>query len=68
VQTDWDHVEIRYVPQPAAVEQTIDSTALTTRVRNVLGQPVEVVLRRVEGIPRSSNGKYEDCISLIPTE
>jgi phenylacetate-CoA ligase len=68
VQIDWDRIEIRYVPQSAAVQEQFDSEALTTRVRNVLGQPVDVVLRRVENIARSANGKYEDCISLLPGE
>jgi phenylacetate-CoA ligase len=64
VQTDLDHVEIRYVPE--APERPIDLSELTQRVRNVLRQPVEVSVRSVDQIDRSHRGKYEDCISLVP--
>ncbi len=63
VQTDFDHVEIRYVVE--LPQQTVNLRALTDRVRAVLSQPVDVVLRAVDSIERSPSGKYEDCISLV---
>jgi phenylacetate-CoA ligase len=65
VQTDLDHIEILYVPKSA--DQPVDIAALTECVRNTLGQPVGVTLRVVDSIPRSRSGKYEDFISLVPT-
>jgi phenylacetate-CoA ligase len=65
VQLDFERIEIRYVP---AAERPIDIAALTQRLRTVLRQPVEVIVRSVERIERSSSGKYEECISLVPSE
>lgn len=67
VQTDLDRVEIRYIPQDEHSEQRIDHRGLTEHVRSVLRQPVEVTVQRVAQIQRSRSGKYEDCISLVPT-
>ena len=64
VQTDFDHIEIRYVPE--STDQPIDLLALTESVRSTLGQPVDVTVRAVDAIPRSRNGKYEDFISQVP--
>ena len=63
VQTDFDRIEIRFVPQPT--DRPIDVPALTQRVRTVLRQPVEVAVRSVDRIDRSLGGKYEECISLV---
>jgi phenylacetate-CoA ligase len=68
VQTDFDHIEIKYVPEPGSMDHPIDVEALTQRVRTVLGQPVEVAVHAVEAIERSRSGKFEDCISLVPWE
>jgi phenylacetate-coenzyme A ligase PaaK-like adenylate-forming protein len=68
VQTDFNHVEIRYVADDDAAGRPIDLAALTERVRRVLRQPVDVSVRRVSQIERSSNGKYEDCISLVASD
>jgi phenylacetate-CoA ligase len=65
VQADFDNVEIKYVSADKDLDRPIDVPALTERVRAVLGQPVDVTVRRVEEIERSSSGKYEDCISLV---
>jgi phenylacetate-CoA ligase len=66
VQTDFDHIEIKYVPEgtPGAV----DLAALTQRVRTVLKQPVDVTLRAVDSIERTATGKFEDCISLVASD
>jgi phenylacetate-CoA ligase len=63
VQTDLDHIEIRYVRES---DRPIDLVALTERVRNALGQPVDVSLRVVNKIERSPSGKFENFISLVP--
>jgi len=65
VQTEFNHVEIRYVPDDDASDEAIDLPALTAQVRTVLRQPVDVSVRRVSQIERSRSGKYEDCISLV---
>lgn len=64
VQTDFDHVEIRYVRE--LDDRPIDLAALTQRVRSALRQPVEVSLRVVNKIERSRSGKFEVFISLVP--
>jgi phenylacetate-CoA ligase len=66
VQTDFGHIEIRYVPCGEA--KPVDLISLTNRVRAVLGQPVKITVHPVEKIERSSTGKFEDCISLVPGE
>ena len=68
VQTDFNHVEIRYVADENATDRPIDLAALTERVRKVLRQPVDVSVRRVVQIERSRGGKYEDCISLVASD
>ena len=65
VQTDFDAIEIRYVPDDGAADRPVDLAALTERVRAVLRQPVDVTVRRVAEIARSRSGKYEDCVSLV---
>jgi phenylacetate-CoA ligase len=63
VQTDFEHVEIRYVAELPG--EDINAAGLAERVKAVLRQPVNVAVRAVERIERSPSGKYEDCISLI---
>ena len=66
IQHDFDRIEILFVSDGS--ERQIDLPALTERIRSVLGQPVDVTVRRVEAIERSPSGKYEDCISLVPAD
>ncbi len=66
IQHDFDRIEILFVPDGS--DRQIDLPALTERIRSVLGQPVDVTVRRVEAIERSPSGKYEDCISLVPAD
>jgi phenylacetate-CoA ligase len=66
VQTDFDHVEILYVPDGS--DRPINLPALTQQVRSALRQPVEVSVRPVPQIARGEGGKYEDCVSLVPTD
>jgi phenylacetate-coenzyme A ligase PaaK-like adenylate-forming protein len=64
VQTDFDHIEIRYVPE--GTPGPVDLAALTQRVRTVLAQPVDVTVHAVDKIERAAIGKFEDCVSLVP--
>jgi len=66
VQTDFDNIEIKYVPH--GEPGPIDLAALTQRVRSVLSQKVDVTVRAVERIERSASGKFEDCVSLVAAE
>jgi phenylacetate-CoA ligase len=66
VQTDLDHIEIKYVPGDGA--GFVDIAGLTERVRRVLGQPVDVTACPVEKIERATPGKFEDCVSLVPAD
>ncbi len=66
VQLAFDHVEIRYVPMEPS--QTNDVTALETYVRERLQEPVKLTVQPVDTIARSSGGKYEDCLCLIPAD
>ncbi len=63
VQTDFEHVEIRYVPEKSA--RPADLVGLTERLRGALHQQVNVTLRPVDAIERSPSGKYEDFVSLV---
>jgi phenylacetate-CoA ligase len=64
IQKDFDHLEIRYVPDDA--RRPIDLSALTDHIRNELRQQVSVTVCPVDRIDRSPTGKYEDFISLVP--
>jgi phenylacetate-CoA ligase len=63
VQTDFDHIEIKYVPD--SLEHPVNLVALTNHVRAALRQHVDISVSQVERIERSTGGKYEDCICLI---
>lgn len=66
IQLDLDRVEVRWVGErdPA----TVDVDGVTERVRSVLRAPVEVTITKVDAIPRSRSGKFEEFISLIPRD
>jgi phenylacetate-CoA ligase len=66
VQLDLDRIEIRWVSD--GTDRPVDLVALTSQVRSVLRQPVEVSVRKVDVIERSPSGKFEDCVSLVPHE
>ena len=65
IQTDFDNIEIKYVPDGAP--EPVQLPALNRRVREVLGHPVTVTVSAVDKIERTATGKYEDCISLVPS-
>jgi len=62
VQIDFQHIEIRYVSE--GEPQEIDVAGLTQQVSRALKQRISVTVRRVNEIPRTRTGKYEDCVSL----
>ena len=64
-QTDFDNIEIKYVPDGAP--EPVQIRPLTRRVRAILGQPVNVTVSAVDKIERTATGKYEDRISLVPS-
>jgi phenylacetate-CoA ligase len=65
IQLDLDRVEVRWVGErdPA----TVNVDGLTERVRSVLRAPVDVIITKVDAIPRKS-GKFEEFISLVPPD
>ncbi len=63
VQTGKDSIMVTY-----AMERELNSheeRLLTTALRTSLGYSYQLTCRRVESIPRSPNGKFEDFISQV---
>lgn len=57
---------VRYVPEPGF--RSVDEGTISARLRERLGQ-VEIIMERVEAIPRTSNGKFRAVIcNLSPAE
>jgi phenylacetate-CoA ligase len=63
VQTELDHIEVRYVPD--GTDAPVDTDKVAQRVREVLRQPVTVSLSSVERLGRITYGKIDDCVSLV---
>lgn len=64
VQTDYDAVEVRYVP----LAGNVDAAGLETYMRGVLSQTTRISAVPVATIERSPSGKYEDFVSLVGGE
>jgi phenylacetate-CoA ligase len=64
VQTDYDRIEIRYVPPRDG--RNADETGLEAYVRKALDPSLHVRAVAVEEIPRAVSGKFEDYLSLVP--
>jgi phenylacetate-CoA ligase len=64
IQEDLSTIRVKFVP--AAAYSTRDGEMLRQRIRDRVG-PVEVVLERVDDIPRTSNGKFRAVISHVQT-
>jgi hypothetical protein len=64
VQTDYDCIEVRYVPLHG--EQYLDEAGLQAYVRESLDSGLRVRTVAVEKIPRAASGKFEDFLSLVP--
>lgn len=65
VQTDYDTIEVRYVPlnnEPA------DDAGLQDYIRRTIDESLRVRTVAVSEIPRTSSGKFEDFISLVPRQ
>jgi phenylacetate-CoA ligase len=63
VQESFSRVRVRYVPGPAFTPGALDS--LRRRLCDRLGQ-VDVVMERVDTIPRTARGKFRAVICDIP--
>jgi phenylacetate-CoA ligase len=66
IQLDLDRVEVRWAGDrnPA----TVDVDGVIERVRSVLRAPVDVTITKVDAIPRTRSGKFEEFISLVPPD
>jgi len=64
VQTDYDRIEVRYVPLHAS--RTADTIGLERCVRELIDSSFSVTAIPVDEIQRSESGKYEDYLSLVP--
>jgi phenylacetate-CoA ligase len=64
VQTDYDCIEVRYVPPRDG--RNPDEAGLEAYVRKTLDPSLRVSAVAVEEIPRAASGKFEDFLSLVP--
>ena len=64
VQTDYDRIEVRYVPLSGG--RDTDEAGLEAYVRRALDPSLRVHAVAVDDIPRSASGKFEDFLSLVP--
>jgi len=63
VQLTHTEIEFRYIPAEDA--QVNDLPGLTGYLRTKLHPSLAVRLAPADSIPRSTGGKYEDCMSLV---
>ncbi|HET7166179.1 MAG TPA: hypothetical protein VFI94_13665, partial [Pseudolabrys sp.] len=63
VQTDYDAIEVRYVPLSKAKP---DEAGLQAYLREAIDKSLNVRAVAVDNIPRSASGKFEDFLSLVP--
>jgi phenylacetate-CoA ligase len=63
VQTDYDAIEVRYVPLSKAKP---DQAGLQAYLREAIDKSLNVRAVAVDEIPRSASGKFEDFLSLVP--
>jgi phenylacetate-CoA ligase len=63
VQTDYDAIEVRYVPLSKA---KADEAGLQAYLRDAIDRSLNVRAIAVDEIPRSPSGKFEDFLSLVP--
>jgi phenylacetate-CoA ligase len=64
VQTDYDQIEVRYVPLDSS--RQADEDGLERCLRETIDGSFKVRAVAVEQIPRSASGKFEDYLSLVP--
>lgn len=63
VQTDFDHIEIRYVPGP--VGKPANLPAIEALVRRYFDASFTVSLKALDAMPVLASGKFEETISLV---
>jgi phenylacetate-CoA ligase len=63
VQTDYDAIEVRYVPLDPS--RPADTAGLEACVRESIDASFNVRAIAVDEIPRSASGKFEDYLSLV---
>ena len=63
VQTELDHVEVRWVRDPA--KNVYDEAGLAAFLRQTMHPGIRVTLKEVPSLPRSASGKFEDFLSLV---
>ena len=63
VQTDYEVLEVRYVPR--GKDSSVDEAGLELWLREELDPSFKVRLAPVEDIPALASGKYEDFVSLV---
>jgi phenylacetate-CoA ligase len=63
VQTDYDAIEIRYIPLDPS--KSADAVGIEACVRELIDPSFSVQAVAVEEIPRSASGKFEDYLSLV---
>ena len=66
VQTDYDAIEVRYVPLDPS--RSADAVGLEACVRELIDASFNVRAVAVDEIPRSASGKFEDYLSLVPRQ
>lgn len=64
VQTDFDRLEVRYVADGSG--DLPDSRGLAAWLRQGIDPCFRITVKEVPEIPASSDGKYEDFLSLVP--
>lgn len=65
IQEALDRIRVRYVPTHGFTHATAES--ITERLRARMGE-VEVVLERVDEVPRGANGKFRAVVCELPRE
>jgi phenylacetate-CoA ligase len=63
VQTDYDAVEVRFVPSSDA---KADEAGLQAYLREAIDGSLNVRVVAVDEVPRAASGKFEDFLSLVP--
>lgn len=63
VQTDYDALEVRYVPID---DRPADGAGLQAYLREAIDNSFHVRVVAVDDIPRAPSGKFDDFLSLVP--
>lgn len=64
VQTDYQQIEVRYVPDDRS--RPADQSGLEACLRDLIDPCFQVRAIAVDAIARSTSGKFEDYLSLVP--